>query len=133
MNVGAQRNRAKRQRVSQVGGDIVSGGDRRSHLQSTRCKDVTEFAVRVFDESDACRPVWVVLDPDNFCRDTVLASPKINLAIFLFVPAANVTRCKPAVAVATAALLLRFNKTLFRPPLCDFIERGQRLETERRC
>src|SRR6266513_1893945 len=133
MDVGAQRNCAKRQRVTKIWGDVVSGGDRRSHLQTIRCENVTEFAVSVFDESNARRPIWVVLDSENFCGDSVLAARKINLAILLFVATANVTRCETAVAVATAGFFLRLNKSPLRPPLCNFIESRQRLKAQRGC
>src|SRR4029453_15660280 len=97
MNISTQRNRSKWQSISQVGCDIVPGGDRRSHSEAVWCENVAYFAVSVLNESDARRAVWIVLNPDNFCRDTVLASPKINLAIFLFVTAAKVPRREPPV------------------------------------
>src|SRR5437763_5244660 len=132
MNISAQRNGAKWQSISEVGRDIVSGGDCRSHPEAVWRENVTEFAIRVLNESDARRAVWIVFDSYNFCGDPALASRKINLAIFLFVPAADMPRSEPPVAVATAAFFLRLHKPPLRPPLCDFIESRQRLEAERR-
>src|SRR5581483_3471004 len=132
MNVSAERNRTKRQRVSQIRSDINARSNRGSYSQSIRRKNIAHLAVRIFNQSNARRAIRVVLDAEDFCRHTVLASFEINLAVFLLVTAANVARGKPAVAVATAAFFLRLNKTPFRSPLCDFIKSWQRLETKRR-
>jgi hypothetical protein len=62
----------------------------------------------------------------------VLAPFEIDLAIFVFVAAADMSRCQPTAVIATAAFFLRLKKALFRAPLCNFIERRQRLEALRR-
>src|SRR5437762_1486624 len=47
----------------------------------------------------------------------------------LFVPAANVARCQPAVIVPSAGFFLRFEQAADRSPLCDLIKSRRLLET----
>src|SRR5262249_57245260 len=86
----------------------------------------------VFDERNARRAIRIVRDPDHFRRDPVLATLEINLAIFVFVTTADVSRCQPTVLIAAAGFFLGLNKALFRAPFRNLIERRQRLETQRR-
>src|SRR5207253_7785875 len=96
--------------------------------QPARCEDVTDFAVAVFDEGDSGRAIWIVLDRQHLSRYAALLPFEINLAIFLLVPAAYVTRCQPPVGVTATGLFLRLYQTLFRSPLGNLLERGQSLE-----
>src|SRR5262249_2555033 len=97
-----------------------------------RRENVAEFAISVFDQGNARRAIRVVLDSNDFCRDTMLASFKIDLAILVFVTATDMSRCQSTVVVATAASFLRIKKALFRTPLRNFIKRRQRFEALRR-
>jgi hypothetical protein len=132
MNIRAQRNGAKRQRIPQIRRNIIPSINGRSNLKSIWREDVTQFAIGVFDESNARRAIRVVFNPNHFRRDTVLTAFKIDFAILVFVTAADMSRCQPTTVVATAAPFLRLKKTLFGAPLGNFIERRQRLETLRR-
>src|SRR5215469_5463277 len=89
VDVRAKRNRAERQRVSHLRRNIPPGDHCRSDTKPIRREYVAELAVRVFDESNTCRTVGVVLDPDHFCSSTTFAPLEIDLAIFLFVAAAD--------------------------------------------
>ena len=90
VNVSAKRNDSKRQRISQFRCNIVPGADSRSDLQSVRRENVTQLAIRIFNESNAGGAVRIVLDPDNLRRNTTLAPFEIDFAIFLLVTAADV-------------------------------------------
>ena len=61
VNVCAERNGAKRQRVSQLRRNIISRCNRRSNLKAIRREDVISFAIGVFDKSNARGAVRVVL------------------------------------------------------------------------
>jgi len=132
VNVCAERNRAKRQRVPQIGRDIVAGRNCRSNAESVGRENVTQLAIRVFNESDARRTVRIVLDPHHLSDDSALAPYEIDLAIFLFVTTADVPRCEPAKIVTAAAFFLWLNEALRWAPLRDFIEARQRFEPQRR-
>jgi hypothetical protein len=132
VNVSAKRNRAKRQRISQIRRRIIPGRDCRSDAETVGCKNVTQLAIRIFNKGNARGPIRVVLDSDYFGGDTVLAPFEIDFAIFLFMTAADMPGCEPAVIIATAGFFLRLNQALGRPPLCDFIEARQRLEAQSR-
>src|SRR5436305_3600516 len=69
VDVSAEWNRAKRQRVSEVGRDILSGHDCRSNTESIRCKNVTQLAIRIFNKSDSRGTVRIILNPDYFRGD----------------------------------------------------------------
>src|SRR5437870_381804 len=90
VNVSAKGNGTKRQRISQIRRSVISGDDSRTDSKSVRRENVTQFAIRIFDESNAGGAVRVVLDPDYFSWDIALASFKIDLAIFLLMAAADV-------------------------------------------
>ena len=62
----------------------------------------------------------------------MLAPFEINFAIFLFVTAADMPRCEPAVIIAAAGFFLLFHQAPSRSPLGDFIEARQRLEAQSR-
>jgi hypothetical protein len=49
VNIRAQRNCAKRQRIPQIRGDIISGINSRSYLKSTRREIVNQFPIGIFD------------------------------------------------------------------------------------
>src|SRR6185369_6476393 len=110
VNIRAQRNRAKRQRISQIRRNIIPGNNTGSDSKSTRRKNVAHFSIAIFNESNARGAIWVVLNPDHFRRYTVLAAFKIDFAIFVFVPATDMSRCKPPAVVASTALLLGLKK-----------------------
>src|SRR5439155_8556434 len=90
VNVRAEGNGAKRQRISQLRRGIVPSSNHRSGSKSVRRENVTQFAIGIFDASYAGRAVRVVLNPDNLPCDTALAPLKIDLAIFLLMAAADV-------------------------------------------
>src|SRR4051794_39131559 len=131
VNIGSERNCAKRQRVAQVRRNIVPCRDARANLKAVRRENVTYFTIAVFNESNARRAIRVVLDADHFRRDAVFAPFEIDFAILLLVAAANVPRRQPTTVVAAAASFSRLNKSPFGTPLRNFIERGQRFETLR--
>ena len=130
VNTDAQRNCTERQRIPQIRRNINSGNNSRSNLKTVRRENVTQFAIGIFNESNTRRTIRIVFDPDHFRRDIVLAPFKIDFAIVVFVAAANVSRCQPATVIAATAFFLRLEKTLFRAPLCNFIEGRKRLETQ---
>ena len=90
MNASTEGNGAKGQGISQLRRSIVSSHDRRSDSKSARRENVTQFAVRIFDESNPRRAVRIILDTDNLRRNTAFAPLEIHFAIFLFMTAANV-------------------------------------------
>jgi hypothetical protein len=55
-------------------------------------QDVTLFAVRVVQEREARRAVWVILDGRDARGNAFLLAAKIDGAVLLFVPAAAM-RC----------------------------------------
>src|SRR5947207_13711020 len=132
VDVSAERNRAKRQRVSEVGRDILSGHDCRSNTESIRCKNVTQLAIRIFNKSDSRGTVRIILNPDYFRGDAMLAPFEIDLAILLLMTAADVARCEPSKAIASAGFLFRLDETFCRSPLRDFPETRKRFEAQRR-
>src|SRR5262249_49024625 len=132
VNVSGKGKSEKRRGISQPRHSIISRHDRRSNPEAAWRENVAQFAIGILDKSYAGRAVRIVLDPHNLRWDTALAPLEIDLSIFLFVTAANVPRCEPAVVVATAGLFLRLDEAPFTAPLRDFIESRQRLETQRR-
>src|SRR5262245_56679329 len=89
VNIRAKGNRAERQRISYLRRSIVAGGDGCSDSKAIWRENVTQLAIRIFDEGNARGAVRVVLDPDHLCWDTALAPFEINFAIFLLMTAAN--------------------------------------------
>ena len=81
--------------------------------QSIRRENVTQLAIRIFNKSDARGAIRVVLDRGHFCGDAAFAPFEINLAIFLFMTAADVTRSQPAVVIAAAAVFFFGSIRLF--------------------
>ena len=59
----------------------------------------------------------------------MLAAFEIDFPVMLLMPAANVARRQPAVAVATARLSLRFQQTPVRRKFRDLVERRRLFET----
>ena len=88
--------------------------------------------VGVFNKSDPGGAVRIVLNAEHFRSYTVLSPFEIDLAIILFVSAANVTRRKPSIIIAAAGLFLWLNKTFGRLPLRDLLESGERLKAKSR-
>src|ERR1041385_5325074 len=130
--MGAERNRAERQRISNLRRDILAGGNARTDTQSFRRENVAQFAIAIFNKSDASRAVRIVFDPEHFSRHAALAPFEIDLAVMLFVAAADVARGQPAENISAATFLLRLEQRLLRGCLGDFIEGGQLLESQNR-
>src|SRR5205807_6021245 len=72
-----------------------------------------------------------VLDRSYFSSDAVLPAFEVDLAVFLFMSAADVARSEPAVVVPAAAPFLYLDETLVRLRFRDLSESRKRLETER--
>src|SRR4029077_5197228 len=133
VNVRAQRNRTKRQRISQIWSDILPGGDCRSNTQSIGGENVTQLPVGIFNQRNSGGAVRVVLNPDYLRGSGAFAPFEIDLAILLFVAAADMARRESSKVIAAAGFLFRCDETLCRPPLRDFVETRQRFEPKRRC
>ena len=75
------------------------------------------------DQCDVCTSVWIVLDTDNGCRDTILAvSLKINNSVFSSAAAASVTNSDLTLIVTTSVLVQGYYQRFLRSVLCDFLE-----------
>src|SRR6185503_3445381 len=74
----------------------------------------------------------IVLYPDDFGGHAAFGAFEIHFAILLLMTATDMPRGQPAAIVATAAFLLRFEKTLVRLRPGDFIKPGKRLKPLRR-
>src|SRR6266705_4042089 len=133
MNVGAERNRAKRQRVPELRRDLIARSYLCAHHQTIGRENVTQFAIRIFNKRDPRGPIRVVLYCRHFGCAVALATFEIHFAIFLFMSAPNVARSESAVVIAAAASFLRLDKILLWLRLRDLVKRRNRLESQRRC
>src|SRR5205085_4026971 len=122
MDTSAKGNRAKWQRIAHFRWSSISRNYRRSYSKTTWRENVTQFAIRIFNECNARGAVRIVLNPDHLRRDTALTPFKIHFAIFLLVAAADVPGGKSAPIVAAPGSFLRRNKTPLRTPLRNFFE-----------
>src|SRR6266487_6325204 len=132
MNVGAERNGRQGKRISQIWCRLIAGHHPRANAQTVRCQNITKFAIAVLDKSDAGRAVGIVLDSQDFRLHPAFAPFEIDLAIMLFVTAADVARSQPPEMITTAGLFLRLEQTLRRSRFRNFIESWERLESQRR-
>ena len=74
-------------------------------MQLTRRQNIALFAVRVMEQGDVRRPVGIVFDRRNFCRNVIFISLEVDDSVFLLDAAALMTG-RDAAGVATAALAL---------------------------
>ena len=90
VNARSKRNGPEWQGIAKFGCSIVAGTDFRSDLKTVRGQDVADFAIAVLNKSDSGRAIGIVFDADYFRGYAMFPALEINLAIMLFVTAANV-------------------------------------------
>jgi len=133
MNARAEGNGAERKGITQLRCSVIASYNIGTNRQPVWSEDVAQLPIGISNEGDAGAAVRVVLDSDYFRGNPAFLPLEINLALFLFVTAADMTRGQTTESIATAGLLLWLNQAFFRRPFCDLIESRQRLETQRRC
>jgi hypothetical protein len=114
VNVRAQRNGTERKCVTEIGGGVVTRCHFRTGRQPIWRKDVTQLPVCIFNKSKPGGSIRIVFNAEHFGSDPALSAFEIDLAIFLFMTAANVPRRKTSIVVATACFFLWLEKTLGR-------------------
>src|SRR5208337_1119849 len=83
---GTNRDRSHRKRVARFYVGISTGHDAVADLQAEGCDDITLFSIRIMEESDASRPVRIVLDFGYLCGDTEFITFEVNYPVFFLVP-----------------------------------------------
>ena len=91
-------------RVARLHVRLDAGHDAVADGEALRRQDVGERAVLILDESQERGAVRIVLEPLHLGRDIVLGAAKINAAVGLLMPAADVAHGDAAVVVAAAGL-----------------------------
>ena len=107
VNVCAERNRAERKRVAEIGRRVFARHHLGADRQTVRREDVALSPSLYLSRAMRAERFGSYSIADHLGRDAVLPALEIDLAVFLFVTAADVTRSQPAVVVAAAASLLR--------------------------
>ena len=95
VNDRAGRNVLQGKRIAGQDVGIRAGADRTSHFKTNRTDDVAFLAVRVVQQSNACRPVRIVFNGCHFRKDTKLVALEIDDPVsFLRATAAKTTGCQ---------------------------------------
>src|SRR5215472_1025704 len=121
----AGRDRPQRQRVARLDVRAWTVLHPVALGQALGCEDVPLLAVHVVQQSDARRPVRVVLDVRDLGRNAVLVvSPEVDQPVGTLVPATLVPRGYPPVDVPAALAVQRADQRLFRLAPGDLGEVG---------
>src|SRR5947207_11828645 len=109
---------------------VITRRDLGTNLEAVRREDVALLAIAVLEQCDAGSPVRIVLDRSDLGHDAAFPALEIDLAVFLFVTAADMPRSQTALVVAAAASFLRLGQTLDRLGLRfgHFLEHRKRLK-----
>jgi len=88
VDLDAERNLRKGQRVARLEGGVGTAHERGADLQPFGGQDVALLPILVHDQSDEGAAVRIILDRAHPARDADLVTPEIDLAIGALVPAA---------------------------------------------
>src|SRR6266404_7303354 len=113
MDLCAQRNIDKRQRVPGKNIGFGPAHNRFTYFKTRRGNDVALLAVEVRDQGDVSRTIWIVFNLADTSGHAFLVTLKINDAIKTLVTAATTTNRDSTVVVPPRNSLLRFEQRLF--------------------
>jgi hypothetical protein len=127
VNQGAEGDETQRQGVARLNVGGLAGDDPIANFQAIRCQDVPFFPICVVEQGDSGRPVRVVFDGSDLCRNVGLVPFEIDESIPSLVAAAPVPGSDSAVTVAAPFLGQAADEGLLGLRGCDLLEEGVRL------
>lgn len=129
VNARAKRDCSQGQSIAKIGCYFITSRHPCSDGKSIGRENIIELPIHILDQSNPCRAIRVIFDPDDLGLDAALSSFEIYFAVMLFVAAADVTRSQPAKMIPAATFLFRLQKALGRSRLCNLLKGRERLET----